>query len=155
MSFFLPFTQSFKRSGRLFPIFRNLTHLKIGNILRRDLGLILGLLERTPRLEVLVLGNCGFSTEDCTISSQNIYFWSAHVPACISLNLKVVSFEGFLMLENEFKLVEYFLENAKALDELKIQSKGNLEKQFEMNMKLLTFTRWSRACRIAIDPVIE
>lgn len=135
--------EALRRWGRSLPIFRNLTRLELKVNSSFDSGFILHLLSVMPNLEVFVVDNGKFV-------NQHSHLFPENVPECVSLRLKEVKFKRFFMMEYEFKLVKYFLKNAKVLDTLKIVSMDKWKNQLEMSTELLTYTRYSRTCKIVL-----
>lgn len=145
--------EAFKRSRQAPPLFCNLTYLEMLNIPCFNLELVLKLLDRTPLLAELVINNEGFyleqNDEDHDEYGQHIHISPKHVPACVYLHLVKVEFKGFSTMNNEFKMVEYLLKNAKILDMLRIKVNGaSSDNHSRMKNKLMSFSRYSKDCKI-------
>ncbi|KAH9623175.1 hypothetical protein KSS87_019287 [Heliosperma pusillum] len=119
------------------PILRNLTTLKIGCSTNPHLTL-LRLLGSAPNLEELTfsegLFHVGLTDKDTV---QQDYWGRGVVPSCLKTHLKVIEIEHFLGLKEELRIVEYFLSNGHALEQLIIhkwmgrKAKFKVRKQFK------------------------
>ncbi|KAK3021266.1 hypothetical protein RJ639_047257 [Escallonia herrerae] len=76
-------------------------------------------------------------------------------PVCSSLHLKKIELWEFSGEEDEVKLVEYFLTNAKVLEQIEICSSLSLEKVVKISNRLMSFKSfkgYSKTCQIQFHP---
>ncbi|KAJ7979696.1 FBD-associated F-box protein [Quillaja saponaria] len=100
------------------PIFKNLVHLEIG-FKQYGWVLLVKLLERSSRLQVLIIKKVSWNVQD----SESCWMPPKFVPTCLSLCLTTFQYRGFLGLENELEFSGYILKNACMLKAMTICTK--------------------------------
>ncbi|CAK9175527.1 unnamed protein product [Ilex paraguariensis] len=114
------------------PVLHNLTSLELG-VSMVGWQLLPDLLESSPQLRTLVFEEGLLRTE---FSMEYTLKWDPpqRVPACLLFRLNIIDLGSFEGRQDELKIVEYFLKNAKVLKTLRISMQlfGNKEDQLEI-----------------------
>ncbi|KAH7834442.1 hypothetical protein Vadar_016068 [Vaccinium darrowii] len=132
------------------PMFHNLTSLKLDWTCFVSWQLMLLLLEKSPRLDTLVLS----SRYSCFVRSGDPMEWNPPqtVPTCLVSHLKVIKIRGFGGNKEELKMVEYFLKSAEVLEKVIIHFPDfrAVEEKVQMDVlkKLLRLPRASKICQL-------
>ncbi|KAK2984822.1 hypothetical protein RJ640_004647 [Escallonia rubra] len=113
-------------SGRSRTMFHNLAYLQLGGLDIDGWSFLVTLLEMTPNLKFLDITR-GFYDEEGSYECFKEWIHGRE-PVCLSLHLKKIELWEFSGEEDEVKLVEYFLTNAKVLEQIEICSSLSLEK---------------------------
>lgn len=128
-------------------VFETLTFLELGPFDHRTLPSIL---ESTPQLQELVIpihmvrGNT---------QGESMCSLPETVPICLAKHLRKIKFKYFQLLECEFQLVKYFLQNGKVLERIKIARLGTCNSDISLSArkKISMFTRCSETCDIVFE----
>lgn len=136
----------------LVPTFKNLTTLELESAADdHDVDHILSwktlpsLLENAPKLEVLVYDEVIWSSASEDNEFECLFL--EVLPICFVECLKTIEVKSFGSREYEFKLIEYLLQNAKALKKITIRKYLNPA----VCKRILSFKRCSEECRIILD----
>ncbi|KAI3886709.1 hypothetical protein MKX03_011131 [Papaver bracteatum] len=129
------------------PTFENLVHLETEFLLADTM---LKFLQFTPKLESLgvIVGELSNNTVNENVFTSNL------VPRCLLLHLRTIKVRKFKGLQEELKLVKYFLENARILEVLILEigttskSVPGFEKNDEIMELDLMYPRASTSCKV-------
>ncbi|OMO74486.1 hypothetical protein CCACVL1_16677 [Corchorus capsularis] len=127
-----------------FPVLTNLVQLDIECACKFWLRL-LALLECSDNLKILVFRNVRVHSSRRKCDQALV----ETVPKCVSMSLVTLHFKQVYNCECDWKLVKYFLKNAKFLKQVKIGISFRLKKRRHLLRKLLKYPRASMACEIA------
>ncbi|XP_027158501.1 F-box/LRR-repeat protein At4g14103-like [Coffea eugenioides] len=122
---------------RPFPIFKNLTRLEVRSL--SCWKMLPSLFGCSPSLQELVLGEVAWdgNLQEFECLLQQV------ILVCFIQHLKEIEIRRFCKEEYEFKLVEYFLRNAKALQKVTL-GMGTLN----IPERILSLKRYSKHCHV-------
>ncbi|GLT86313.1 hypothetical protein SLE2022_044580 [Rubroshorea leprosula] len=140
---------SFEKLRVPIPLFINLTHLRISQsgCIFSFLGLP-NFLAQSCCLETLVLE---MYAHEALKWNPNPWYELRESGASCLLCLKTIEVRSFVGAEDEVKMVEYFLESARVLEQLKIQIKAKPADQSKIADALRSLPRVSQKCRVIIE----
>ncbi|GKV22701.1 hypothetical protein SLEP1_g32549 [Rubroshorea leprosula] len=142
----------FEELGVPIPLFPNLTNLRI-SFREPFLGFpgLQNFLAQSHRLEILVLElRSGDDIDEPLKWNPDPWYELKDSGASCLLSLKTIEIRSFEGSEDEVKMVEYFLENARVLEKLEIQIWAEIERRFLISKQLLALPRASQKCRVII-----
>ncbi|XP_031405785.1 FBD-associated F-box protein At5g27750 [Punica granatum] len=132
--------------------FEGVTHLRI-NLAHHLWGFeaVPYILNCFPRLEILCLVKRFLPSCNLMTGKFQLPGWA---PECIMLRLKEIEFKNFRpIVRGEMKLLEYFLDNGKALNRVTINISSRIQSSFaERNafQMMHRFAKASQSCRLVI-----
>ncbi|XP_058752353.1 FBD-associated F-box protein At5g56370-like [Vicia villosa] len=126
-----------------FPVFHNLTHLKLHN----NWELALKVLHLCPKLQNLQLYQDSLEAILNGENNQENTTEPEFVPQCISLYLRTCTIRNFLGLQGELKLAKYILKNGKNLQTMSIWGIWELP---EIERELSACPKASATCELSI-----
>ncbi|CDP13113.1 unnamed protein product [Coffea canephora] len=145
-------------SQRGLPTFRNLIKLELIPFYCHDFPrmciwkVLSSLFESSPNLEVLIFQEVfkNYFSEDEELDSV----FPEALPLTFIEHLKEIEFKNFEGEEHEFKLVEYFLKNAKTLKKMTI-AKEPWNSVPECRDRILSFKKCSEDCQIVFKKKMD
>ncbi|CAI9115112.1 OLC1v1015948C1 [Oldenlandia corymbosa var. corymbosa] len=142
------FHQALHGSSHLLPTFKNLIRLELKRHQTYDIHAFEALplvLEKTPNLEVLVFDNVIWTDEEDEEEIESPL--GAIFPSVLIENLKEIDMKYFINVEDDFKLIEHILQNAKSLTKLTI---GAVPEP-AVCTRIMSFRKCSEECQIVFD----
>ncbi|KAI8566614.1 hypothetical protein RHMOL_Rhmol02G0054500 [Rhododendron molle] len=138
--------------GPRLPVFHSLTTLELGFNKGANWGLLPNLLECSPNLRTLDFEGLMDDYYFCD------HFWEWYpperVPTCLLFTLEKINIGMFRGQENEVKVVEYFLANAKVLKIMDIRFDPEEmrlgQPDYQDLRKLLEMPRGSTSCKVMV-----
>ncbi|XP_027077143.1 F-box/LRR-repeat protein At3g59190-like [Coffea arabica] len=138
-------------SQKLLPTFEKLTYLELEvrnyyDKRTRSWKMLSWLLGSAPNLQVLVFDEVFWDDRiESSAEDKKFEFLSAEpVPLCLPKQLREVKIRKFNGKEYEFKLIDYILQNVKALKKMTVGVLGH----FGDRSKILSFKRCNNDCQI-------
>nr|XP_027077162.1 F-box/FBD/LRR-repeat protein At3g52680-like [Coffea arabica] len=136
---------------KLLPTFEKLTYLELEvrkyyDKHTRSWKMLSWLLESAPNLQVLVFDEVFWDDRiESSAEDKKFEFLSAEpVPLCLPKHLREVKIRKFNGKEYEFKLIDYILQNVKALKKMTVGVLGH----FGARSKILSLKRCNNDCQI-------
>ncbi|XP_074320295.1 F-box/FBD/LRR-repeat protein At1g13780-like [Silene latifolia] len=129
------------------PVLHNLTKMKIGCSNSPHLTL-LTLLGSTPNLEELIFSEGLFPVPLMATFPVLKDYWGSDraVPSCLKTHLKVIEIEHLIGLEEELRIVGFFLRNSDVLEQLIIHKWVGSEGEFKIRKKLKKLAKCWKKC---------
>jgi len=130
--------------GRV-PVFPNLTHVELVFQRNVDWCWVFGVLEKFPKLQILVLEMPQpLTSVRSHISIPNIS------PECLSSQFKECTITNYGGQKYELQFAQYIMLNSTNLQRMTIYSSSSMnhEEKLAMQMELLSFPRSSASCQI-------
>ncbi|XP_027076067.1 F-box/LRR-repeat protein At3g59190-like [Coffea arabica] len=138
-------------SQKLLPTFEKLTYLELEarkyyGKRTRSWKMHSWLLESAPNLQVLVFDEVFWDDriESCAEDEKFEFLSAEPVPLCLPKHLREVKIREFHGKEHEFKLIDYILQNVKALKKMTVGVLGG----FRDRRKILSLKRCNNDCQI-------